>query len=65
MKTRILIIEDEDTLREMLEFNFSLEGYEVAVAANGQLGLEQWQTWQPNLVLLDVMMPLLSGFEVC
>jgi two-component system, OmpR family, alkaline phosphatase synthesis response regulator PhoP len=65
MKARLLIIEDEDTLREMLELNFSLEGYEVAVANNGMIGLEKWRTWQPDLVLLDVMMPLLSGFEVC
>ncbi|MFN3267010.1 MAG: response regulator transcription factor [Deinococcales bacterium] len=62
---KILIAEDEDTLREMLALNFALEGYAVLQAADGAAALEQWQCGAPDVVLLDVMMPVHSGFAVC
>jgi two-component system, OmpR family, alkaline phosphatase synthesis response regulator PhoP len=62
---KLLIVEDEDTLREMLVLNFSLEGYTVLHAADGAAGLALWRKAAPDVVLLDVMMPKLSGFEVC
>jgi two-component system, OmpR family, alkaline phosphatase synthesis response regulator PhoP len=65
VKARILIVEDEETLREMLELNLLLEHYQVGVASNGLEGLQKWRSWQPDLVVLDVMMPLMSGFELC
>lgn len=62
---KILIAEDEDNLREMLALNFTLEGYEVLQAPDGEIALEAWQSFTPDVVLLDVMMPKRSGFEVC
>jgi two-component system, OmpR family, alkaline phosphatase synthesis response regulator PhoP len=62
---RILIVEDEDTLRQTLALNFSLEGYSVLQAADGEAGLALWREAAPDVVLLDVMMPKRSGFEVC
>jgi two-component system, OmpR family, alkaline phosphatase synthesis response regulator PhoP len=62
---KLLIVEDEETLREMLVLNFSLEGYQTFAAADGQAALELWRQLSPDLVLLDVMMPKLSGLVVC
>ena len=65
MNVKILIVEDEPTLAEMLEFNLSAEGYNVSVASDGEMALEKWRLEKPDLVLLDVMLPKLSGFDVC
>jgi two-component system, OmpR family, alkaline phosphatase synthesis response regulator PhoP len=65
LPAKILIVEDEPTLAEMLEFNLSAEGYNVSIATDGELALEQWRLEQPDLVLLDVMLPKLSGYDVC
>lgn len=65
MSEKILIVEDEEVLQETLSFNFKREGYEVETAGDGVEGLRLARTWQPDLVILDVMLPLLDGFEVC
>jgi len=65
MGEKILIVEDEEILQETLSFNFKREGYEVETAGDGVEGLRLARTWQPDLVILDVMLPLLDGFEVC
>jgi len=65
MGEKILIVEDEEILQETLSFNFKREGYEVETAGNGVDGLRLARDWQPDLVILDVMLPLLDGFEVC
>ena len=62
---RILIIEDERGLTELLEYNLKREGYETIVAHDGQEGLRKAQTLLPELILLDIMLPGLSGFDVC
>jgi len=62
---KILIVEDEEQMAMALKDNFELEGYEVAVAFDGQLGLENALTQTFDLILLDVMLPKLSGFDVC
>jgi DNA-binding response OmpR family regulator len=62
---RILIIEDEAAMRLGLQDNLEFEGYEVELAADGQEGLEKGQQGSYDLILLDVMLPKLSGFEVC
>jgi two-component system phosphate regulon response regulator PhoB len=64
-RTRVLIIEDERDLTEVLVYNLQREGYEAAVAHDGQEGLRKAQTLLPDLILLDVMLPVLSGTEVC
>ncbi len=63
--SRILIIEDERALTELLTYNLVREGYEVLVAHDGQEGLRKAQMLLPDLVLLDLMLPVLNGLEVC
>ncbi|MBN1135227.1 MAG: response regulator transcription factor [Anaerolineae bacterium] len=62
---RILVVEDDLTLLETLEYNLSGEGYEVITAADGLTALEVAREEQPDLVVLDLMLPRLDGFEVC
>jgi two-component system phosphate regulon response regulator PhoB len=64
-RMRILIVEDERGLTEVLEYNLKREGYETVAAHDGQEGLRKAQTLLPDLILLDVMLPGLSGFDVC
>jgi DNA-binding response OmpR family regulator len=62
---RILIVDDEPNIVLSLEFLLGQEGYEVVVARDGPEALERAADLQPDLVLLDVMLPGLDGFEVC
>ena len=64
-KTRILIVEDEPAMVAGLRDNFEFEGYEVISADNGVAGLERALADAPDLVVLDVMMPRMSGLDVC
>jgi DNA-binding response OmpR family regulator len=64
-KTRILIVEDEPAMVAGLRDNFEYEGYEVLSAEDGVAGLERALKDEPDLVVLDVMMPRMSGLEVC
>ncbi|MCA1937506.1 MAG: response regulator [Dechloromonas sp.] len=65
MSKRILIVDDEPNIVISLEFLMKKEGFEVAVATDGEEALTQVAGFNPDLVLLDVMMPKKSGFEVC
>jgi DNA-binding response OmpR family regulator len=62
---RVLIADDEPNIVTALEFLLQKNGYEVRVAANGEDALGQLDAFKPHLVLLDVMMPRVSGYEVC
>lgn len=64
MKERILLVEDEEKLARMLELELNYEGYQVEKAADGRAGLERARSGEFDLVLLDVMLPQLSGMEV-
>jgi len=64
-KSRILIADDNPQNVELLEVYLGEEDYEVATAVDGRDTLEQIARFQPDLILLDIMMPKLSGFEVC
>src|SRR5437763_12449706 len=64
-RSRILIIEDERALTEVLTYNLQREGYETIVAHDGQEGLRKAQMLLPDVVLLDVMLPGMSGTDVC
>ena len=62
---KVLIIEDEPNMVLGLKDSCEYEGYEVAVARNGKEGLEKASTEKPDIILLDVMLPLMSGIDVC
>ncbi len=64
-KTRILIVEDEPSMVAGLRDNFEFEGYDVVTAGDGEAGLQSALAHAPDLVILDVMMPKLSGLDVC
>lgn len=65
MAERILIVDDEPNIVVPLEFLMRREGYEVAVAEDGEAALAALARGAPDLVILDVMLPKMSGFEVC
>jgi DNA-binding response OmpR family regulator len=62
---KILIVEDEPALLETLAYNLTRQGYQVETAGEGRAGLEAARKNHPDLVVLDVMLPVLDGFEVC
>jgi two-component system, OmpR family, phosphate regulon response regulator PhoB len=61
----ILVVEDEDALATLLHYNLEKEGYEIGVASDGEEALVQVDERQPDLVVLDWMLPKVSGIEVC
>ncbi len=65
MAKKVLIVDDEVNIVTALEFLLQKSGYEVLVAQNGEEALERVASFAPDLVLLDVMMPRISGYEVC
>ncbi len=62
---RVLLVEDEENLREAIKLNLELEGYEVVAAPNGKDALKKFREQRFNLIVLDVMMPEMDGFQVC
>ena len=64
-KKRILIVEDEELIRMALEDDFRLEGYEVDSAADGNTGLAKSRDPDTDLIILDVMLPEMNGFDIC
>lgn len=65
MVEKILIIDDDKDLLKLLKFNLANRGYKVHTAHEGQEGVRQFEEWQPDLVILDIMMPKMDGWEVC
>jgi len=63
-KGKILIIEDDRYISKMYQLKLSLEGYEVQVAENGREGVDKVKEFMPDIILLDILMPELDGFEV-
>ncbi|MFH2201536.1 MAG: response regulator [Elusimicrobiota bacterium] len=63
--TKILIVEDDFTLAENLKVLLKSKGFEVELAPDGDSGIKKAQSFKPDLVLLDIMIPKVSGFEVC
>jgi two-component system, OmpR family, response regulator RegX3 len=62
---RILIVEDEPALAESVQYSLTREGFDVVVAPDGEDALERFRTGSPDLVILDLMLPRLSGLDVC
>ena len=65
MSKKILIVEDDGNIRELLRLYLEREGYEITEAANGEEGVELWRKINPDMILLDVMMPIMDGWQVC
>jgi len=65
MKLKMLIVEDEEALLELLKFNFTKEGYKIDTATDGETALEKILYRSPDIIILDWMLPELSGIELC
>ncbi len=63
-KKRILVIEDEVHIADGIQLNLNLQGYGVSIARDGIDGLEQWRSWKPDLIVLDIMLPMIDGFSI-
>jgi CheY-like chemotaxis protein len=62
--TKVLLIEDDPLIYRLYQKLFSLEGFEIELAENGQLGLEKLKTFHPDILLMDIMMPEMNGIEM-
>ena len=62
---RILLVDDEPSIVKMVGKRLEVEGFEVLIAMDGQAGLEQARSAQPHLIVLDLMLPKLNGYEIC
>jgi len=65
MVYKVLVVEDDNTLSEMIQFNLQKQGYDVLLAGDGRSGLQIAREQKPDLIILDVMLPGIDGFEVC
>lgn len=65
MSKTVLVVDDEKNIVDILSFNLKKEGYEIVAAYDGKTALEQYSLKRPDLILLDVMLPMLDGFDVC
>lgn len=63
-KERILVIEDEKHIAEGIRLNLSIQGFDVKIAQDGVAGLEKWRSWNPDLIVLDIMLPMMDGFSI-
>ncbi len=63
-KKRILVIEDDAHIADGVKLNLSIQGYQVKIAQDGIEGLELWQSWNPDLIILDIMLPMIDGFSI-
>jgi two-component system alkaline phosphatase synthesis response regulator PhoP len=63
-KKRILVIEDEAHIADGIKLNLTLQGYEALIAPDGIDGLEKWRSWKPDLIILDIMLPMIDGFSI-
>ena len=65
MARKVLIVEDDSNIAELLHLYLEKEGFETAVAGDGGKGVELFRSFQPDLVLLDIMLPVMDGWAVC
>ena len=65
MAKKILIVDDESFLRDIVSIQLKAEGYDVIQATNGAEGLEKAKEEKPDLIILDIMLPKMNGYEVC
>jgi DNA-binding response OmpR family regulator len=65
MSHKVMIVEDDQTLRQVIEYNLKKEGYRVIAAADGMQAVEIARVEKPEYIILDLMLPKMSGYEVC
>lgn len=65
MAFKVLVVDDEQPIAEILKFNLTKEGYEVSLAFDGQQALDKFREESPDIILLDIMLPVLDGLSVC
>jgi two-component system alkaline phosphatase synthesis response regulator PhoP len=65
LQKKILIVDDEPDIREFISYNLIRKGYSVFTAPDGKTGFEMAVEFRPNLIILDVLMPLMNGYETC
>jgi len=65
MTKKVLIVEDDDNIAELLRLYLEKDGFTVAIAENGAIGVAEFERFKPDLVLLDIMLPVLDGWGVC
>lgn len=63
--SKILVVDDEKAIVDILKFNLEREGFEVITAADGEAGIERFRLEHPDLILLDIMMPKIDGLQAC
>lgn len=63
-KEKILIVEDDMYINKMYQLKLNLEGYQVEIAENGRVGVDKTKSFKPDIILLDILMPEMDGFEV-
>ncbi len=63
MRPRVLLVEDDEVIREIYAMKFDLEGFSVATAENGRVGLQKVAEFKPHMILLDMMMPVMGGLD--
>jgi len=64
-KAKILVVDDEVNITQILEFSIGAEGFEVITASNGEEAIDKARKEQPDLIILDIMMPRIDGYEAC
>ena len=65
MATKVLIVEDDNNIAQLLQLYLEKEGYDTHIASDGGKGVELFRSWAPDLVLLDIMLPVMDGWSVC
>ena len=65
MNEKILVVEDDPSALRLVQYTLEHEGYQVLTATNGLVGLKKAQSEEPDLIILDVMLPGMDGFEIC
>ena len=65
MDKKILVVEDDENISELLQLYLEKDGFKVSTAPDGGKGVSEFERWQPDLVLLDIMLPVMDGWSVC
>lgn len=62
---KLLVVDDDQNIRRLLSFNFAASNHQVIVASNGKEGIKKAKIEKPDLILLDIMMPVMNGYDTC